>query len=213
VYNAETGESERTLSGHTEDVLTIAVSPDSTTVISAGKEPQLRWWKLEDGQVIRSVGGHSGTVNEIVISKDGKRIASVGQDKNVRIWDPVEGKVLRSITGATEWLYSVALSPDAKFVAAGSWDGIVRVWDTETGRPLATLITPPSPDPAKPQWLAFTPEGYFHVSDELAAIAQWRTGGEVVSGDVLATTLRRAEFVQKALQGAAVDPAKFDTAQ
>lgn len=213
IYNAETWESERTLSGHNEDVLTVAVSADNANVVSAGKEPQLRWWKLEDGQVVRTVGGHSGTVNELVVSKDGKRIASVGQDKNVRMWDGSDGKLVRSITGAAEWLYSVALSPDAKFVAAGSWDGQVRLWETETGRPIATLITPPSPDPAKPQWLAMTPEGFYHASDELADIAQWRTGGQGVSGGVLAATLRRAEIVRKSLLGEAVEPPKFDAAQ
>jgi len=213
VYNAETWESERTLSGHNEEVLTIATSLDSAAVVSAGKEPQLRWWKIEDGQVIRSVSGHSGTVNEIVFSKDGKRLASVGQDKQVRIWDASEGKLLRSITGPSEWLYSVALSPDAKFVAAGSWDGLVRVWETETGRPLATLIAPASPDPAKPQWIAVTPEGYSHLSDDLANIAEWRTSGQKIAGEILSSTLRQLEPVQKALRGETVQTPKFETAQ
>ena len=213
IYNAETWESERTLSGHNEDVLTVAVSADNYNVVSAGKEPQLRWWIIENGQNNRTQAGHSGTVNELVFSKDGSRIASVGQDRNVRIWDGKEGKLLRSISGATEWLYSVALSPDAKFVAAGSWDGLVRVWETETGRPLVTLITPPSPDAAKPQWIACTPEGFFQASDDLAAIIGWHTGGQTVAGDILNATLRRPELVGKALRGEPVEAAQFSTAK
>ncbi len=212
VYNTETWQSERTLSGHNEEVLALAVTADNYNVLSAGKEPQVRWWIIENGQNNRSQGGHSGTVNEIVVSKDGKRVASVGQDRSVRIWDGADGKLLRSITGATEWLYCVALSPDAKFVAAGSWDGLVRIWETETGRPLATLITPPSPDPAKPQWIATTPEGFYHASDDLAAIAQWRTGGQAVSGDILSATLRRPDQMQKALRGEAVESVQFRAA-
>ena len=101
----------------------------------------------------------------------------------------------------------------AKLVAAGSWDGLVRVWETETGRPLATLIAPASPDPATPQWMAITPEGYYHASGELAALARWRTGGQAVSGDVLRATLEHAEMVQKALRAEAVDAPKFIVAE
>lgn len=213
VFNAQTWESERTLSGHNEDVLTVAVSGDSYHAVSAGKEPQLRWWIIENGQNNRTMPGHSGTVNELVFSKDGKRIASVGQDKNVRIWDGTDGKLLRTISGSAEWLYAVAISPDARFVAAGSWDGLVRVWETETGRPLAVLIAPPSPDPAKPQWLAATPEGYYHAAAELAAIAQWRTAGQSVAGAILESTLRQPDAVRKALRGEPVEAAQFPAAK
>jgi WD40 repeat protein len=213
VYNTETWESERTLSGHNEEVLATAVSGDSYNVVSAGKEPQLRWWILENGQNNRTMAGHSGTVNQIVFSKDGKRIASAGQDKQVRIWDGSDGKLLRSISGSTEWLYTVALTPDAKIVAAGSWDGLVRVWDTETGRPLATLIAPQSPHADKPQWIALTPEGFYHASDDMAALAQWRTGGQPLSGDILKSALRQADPVQRALRGEAVEGPSFDAAK
>jgi WD40 repeat protein len=210
VHNVETWESERTLTGHNEEVLTTAVSGDSYNVVSAGKEPQLRWWIIENGQNNRTMTGHSGTVNQIVFSKDGKRIASVGQDKQVRIWDGSEGKLVRSIAGSTEWLYAVAFSPDAKFVAAGSWDGVVRVWETETGRLLASLIAPPSPDAGKPQWIVATPEGFYQASDDMAALAQWRTGGQPLSGAILMSTLRKAEPVQRALHGESVENPKFD---
>jgi WD40 repeat protein len=210
VYNAGSWESERTLSGHNEEVLTAAVSGDSYNVVSAGKEPQLRWWIVENGQNNRSMPGHSGSVNQIVFSRDGKRLASVGQDKQVRIWDGSDGKLLRSIAGSTEWLYAVALSPDARFVAAGSWDGVVRVWETETGRALGTLIAPPSPDVTKPQWIATTPEGFYHASHDLSELLQWRVGGRVVSSAILASTLRQAEPVRRSLRGEVVESPTFD---
>jgi WD40 repeat protein len=210
IYSTDTWESERTLSGHNEEVLATAVSGDSYNVVSAGKEPQLRWWIIENGQNNRLMPGHNGSVNQIVFSKDGKRIASVGQDKQVRIWDGSDGKLLRTIAGSTEWLYCVALSTDAKIVAAGSWDGVVRLWDAESGRGLATLITPTAPDPSKPQWIAMTPEGFYHASQELGAMVQWRTSGQVVASDTLASTLNKAELVQRALRGEAVESPRFD---
>ena len=94
-------------------------------------------------------------------------------------------------------------------MAAGSWDGLVRLWETETGRALATLITPPSPDPAKPQWIAATPEGYYNASDDLAAIARWRTGGQPVAGGILTSVLHQADPVRKALSGGSVEQVKF----
>jgi WD40 repeat protein len=209
VFSTENWQSERTLTGHNEDVLSLAVSADSYNAVSAGKEPQLRWWIIENGQNNRVMTGHSGTVSELAFSRDGKRIASVGQDKTVRIWDGADGKAIRSITGATEWLYSVALSPDARFVAAGSWDGLVRIWEAETGRLLATLASPLGPNPANPQWLAMTPEGYYYASEDLDALVQWHAGDQPVAGEILATTLRQPEMVKKALSGEPLEPVKF----
>ncbi len=209
VYSTETWQSERTLSGHSEDVLTVAVSPDSYSVVSAGKEPQLRWWIIENGQNNRTVSGHSGTVSELVFSRDGKQIVSVGSDKTVRVWNGADGSLVRSITGAAEWLYCVSLSPDGKFVAAGGWDGLVHVWETESGRALAVLVTPPAPDPARPQWLATTPEGYYAASDELAALGRWRCGGQAVGGAILAAALCQPEMITRALRGEPLEAPKF----
>jgi WD40 repeat protein len=213
VYNVETWELERTLTGHNEDVLAVAISPDSTQLVSAGKEPQLRWWTLQDGQDVRRMAGHKGSVSALVFSRDGKRVASVGQDGSVRIWDGSTGEQTREIAGSAEWLYAVAFNPDGRFIAAAGWDGLVRVWEAESARPLATLITAPSPDPGKPQWIALAAEGYYDASDELADLVRWRIDGKGVAGDKLTPLLRRPEVVRKSFQGEPTEPVKAPSLQ
>jgi WD40 repeat protein len=208
-FKTETWELERTISGHNEEVLAIAVSPDSKHVVSAGKEPQLRWWTLEEGQDVRRVAGHKGTVSALIFSRDGKRVASAGQDGTLRIWDGSSGEQIHQIAGGAESLYSVAFSPDGRFVAAAGWDGLVRVWATEAARPLATLIAPPSSDPAKPHWIALGPEGRYDASDDLAAVVRWRIEGKTLSGDMLTSLMRQPEVVRKSLRGEAIEPVRF----
>ena len=45
--NVRTLKEERTYSGHNEDVLAVAVHPDGKRFVSAGNEPQIRWWSFE----------------------------------------------------------------------------------------------------------------------------------------------------------------------
>ncbi len=208
VYKVETWELERTLAGHNEDVLALAVGPDSTHLVSAGREPQLRCWTVDNGQEVRRMAGHKGSVNAVTFSRDGARVASVGQDGTVRIWDGSSGEQVRAIAAGAEWLYAVAFSPDGRFVTAGGWDGLVRVWQSETARPLATLMAPPSPDAAEPQWIALAAEGYYDASDELAALVRWRIAGKSIASDMLTPLVRRPELVRRSFRGEPVEPVK-----
>ena len=54
--NVRTLKEERTYSGHDEDVLAVAVHPDGKRFVSAGNEPQLRWWSVRGRQAAGAAG-------------------------------------------------------------------------------------------------------------------------------------------------------------
>ena len=52
LWDLESGQTIRTLEGHTERVLAVAVTPDGRRAVSASEDRTLRLWDLESGQTI-----------------------------------------------------------------------------------------------------------------------------------------------------------------
>jgi hypothetical protein len=204
----------RTYSDHNDDVLALAVPPGGGTggFVTAGHEPQLRWWADDAEKPGKRVGGHSGPVHQLAFSGDGSRLISAGGDGSVRLWDGRTGASLKTLPGAGEWQYAAAISHDGTLAAAGGWDGLVRVWDADAGKLRATLVQPPSAsasdDPsAAVEWLAVAPSGYLSASPALEPLVRWSVGGREVTGDAPRAAFDKPDALARALRGEPVAPA------
>jgi len=152
-----------------------------------------------DGRTIR-FGRTEAPQTPLVISPDGKWVTSGGavprKPNAVSLW-PVpapgpfdEKKIIggwfippeeqltkvRTFDGHPDEVTAVAFSPDSKTLATGGRDRVIRLWDVETGRLRAMLwvAPPPDPDAAPTDWVAFTPDGFFHGSDRGRAFLRFR---------------------------------------
>ncbi|MGH8933965.1 MAG: WD40 repeat domain-containing protein [Egibacteraceae bacterium] len=77
----------RTLTGHTDSVQTIVFSPDGTMIASAGGDRTIRLWDRRTGEPIGpAFTGHTDWIERIAFSPDGKMIASGSRDGTVRRW-------------------------------------------------------------------------------------------------------------------------------
>ncbi len=204
--DASTLKEKRTFSGHDDDVLAVAVSSDGRFV-SAGNEPQLRWWASDGEKPAKRIGGHSGPVHQLSFSADGSKLISAGGDGSVRIWDGRTGAFVKAFAGASEWQYAVALSADASLAAAGGWDGLTRVWETSSGKLRATFLHPPRDDSTGPDWLAVAPSGYYAASAAMPTMLRWKVNGQEIAADEARRTFDRPDELSKALQGTTVSPA------
>ena len=59
VWDLESGQSIRTLEGHSSRVTGVAITPDGRRAVSASDDKTLRVWDLESGQSLRTLEGHS----------------------------------------------------------------------------------------------------------------------------------------------------------
>jgi WD40 repeat protein len=201
----------RTYSDHNEDVLALAVHPGGSKFVTAGNEPQVRWWGLDDEKPASKVSGHSGPVHQLAFSGDGKRLISASADGGVKVWDGATGGLLRTLPGSTEWQYAAALSHDGRCAAAGGWDGLVRVWDAEsgTGKLRATLLQPPAISPAAAvDWLIVVPSGCAAASEPLQPLLRWQAAGKDLAPEAARPLYLKPEDVARALQEPPPNPVK-----
>lgn len=129
----------QTLQGHTQQVWTVAFSPDSKTIVSSGDEQFLRFWDVATGTCYKTLSGHTRRVTSVVFSPDGKLLASCGEDQTIRLWDVQKGQCLKILKGHTKQLWTTVFNVDGSLLASGGGDQTIRLWDVQTGQCLKVL--------------------------------------------------------------------------
>jgi WD40 repeat protein len=128
----------RTLTGHINAVLCVAISPDGKTLVSASWDGETKVWNLTSGQEIRNWKGHLG-IRSIAISPDGKTLISGADDKTIKVRSLATGREIRTLRGHKNWVMSLAISPNGEILVSGSTDSTIKVWSLSTGQEIRTL--------------------------------------------------------------------------
>ncbi|MBW4623355.1 MAG: hypothetical protein KME17_28860 [Cyanosarcina radialis HA8281-LM2] len=139
LWDIDTGECLKTLTGHTNRVYTVAFSPDGKTLASGSFDRTIALWDVDSGDRLKTLTGHSQGVFSVAFSPDGKTLASGSLDHTVKLWDVRTGECLKTLTGHTSEARSVHWSPDGKTVVSGSQDQTVRLWDASSGECIKIL--------------------------------------------------------------------------
>lgn len=129
----------RLLTGHTNWILSLVFSPDSSVLASGSSDKSIRLWRTATGQEIPCTLGHAGSVTSLAFSPDGKFMASGSSDNAIRIWNFAGLKELRKIETHMAAVTSLSYSPDGGRLAAGTTVGRVFVWDPLAGKELQEL--------------------------------------------------------------------------
>jgi len=128
-----------TLSGHSNRVRAVAVTPDGRIAVSASDDCTLKVWNLERGTEKLSLEGHSDLIKAVVVTQDGRQAISVSDDRTLRVWSLETGAVIQTINVYFDWLTALAVTPDGRFAITGSHDHALKVWNLERGSEEHTL--------------------------------------------------------------------------
>lgn len=128
LWDGRTGKPLRTLAGHQNLLLSLAVSPDGNTLASGANDNTIRFWDVPADAPSASWTGHTAAINDLAIRPDGLFAVSVGDDKVVRVWDRKTGKLLQSLEGHPAEILQAAFRADGNQWASGDSSGVVTLW-------------------------------------------------------------------------------------
>jgi WD40 repeat protein len=117
----------RTFAGHTDAVMTVALSRDGKLLASGSSDKTVKLWDVATGKELYTLKGHSGKVGHVAFSGDGNWLGSVCLGREVRVWNVSTGEQKAKFEG-----HAMALSHDGKLLASAYKD--VKLWDVTTSK-------------------------------------------------------------------------------
>lgn len=143
LWNVQDGQCINVLSGHTDDVLAIAIR--GQLMVSASQDQTVRLWNLH-GQSLKTLRGCTSGIRSLSLSPNGKTLASRGQDETIHLWhlqfdgdlssplrpDKTWQRVTDTTAGLTSWTSYLSFSPDSQTVATNGQDGSILIWNLQT---------------------------------------------------------------------------------
>ncbi|MEO1981472.1 MAG: WD40 repeat domain-containing protein [Fuerstiella sp.] len=98
LVNADNGEPQSILRGHSKPATDVRILNDSRTLLSCSIDQTIRVWNYQTGSIVRSLNNHTQPVIAMAVrpvTEGLPMIASVGEDRTVRLWQPTIGRLVR----------------------------------------------------------------------------------------------------------------------
>ncbi len=117
------------VTGHTADIWSVDISPDSNLIVSAGMDGAIKLWQ-RDGILLKTLQNESVTVWSVKFSLDGKMIVSGHNDGTLKLWrlDAYPPKIIAKYSTTAR---VVNFNLDGQLVASGHDDGAVNLWNLD----------------------------------------------------------------------------------
>lgn len=156
------------LQGHTDDVTSIAFSPDGEMLISSGDwlDSTVRLWDVNNHSEITTLIDQVDSMYAVAFSPDGKTIAASiykDEENTIRFWDVNTLAETAAIT-REGYVSALAFSPDGGTLASAEFtddsQSIIFLWDVETRTEIAAMTGHYD----LINMLAFSPEGQMLAS-------------------------------------------------
>ncbi len=121
-----------------QDILNLAFSPDSNTLISS-TDSIIKLWNI-DGSLQNILKGHQGVIKDLKFSPDGEKIISASHDNTIKIWSK-NGEILNTLSGFQghqDIVSAVTFNNQGNLIASASNDNTIKLW-TIDGKLITTL--------------------------------------------------------------------------
>lgn len=120
LYDTATYQPVALLSKHTDRVVSIAFSPDGSTLVSGSLGGTIRFWDAYTGTFWQTLTAHVDHVNSVAFSPDGKTLVTGGKrnGSGIRLWDTLTREYLKTLGRNVYRINHIRFSPDEKTVIA-----------------------------------------------------------------------------------------------
>lgn len=139
LWNPQTGECLRVLSGHQSWIFWVIWSPNGKRLATASDDQTIKLWDVQTGECLETL--HDDRLLGIAIawSPDGNWLATSSIDRTVRLWNFQTAAFERELVGHQTLIWALAWSPNGRWLASGSDDGTVKLWNLKTNECKYTL--------------------------------------------------------------------------
>jgi WD40 repeat protein len=128
---------------HTDEVISVAYSPDGRLLASGDTVGEVRVWDLPAGTLRYVLPVLGSAVYALAFSPDGKSLtAAVQGDGDINVWEAETGEPDGVLKGHTRGLFDLSFDSDGKTLVSGGWDATVRVWDFAARREVQAIASP-----------------------------------------------------------------------
>ncbi|MFN6275710.1 MAG: WD40 repeat domain-containing protein, partial [Microcystis sp.] len=138
MWDLVTGQQLLTLTGHQDDVLSLAITPDGEKIISGSADKTIKVWDLVTGQQLLTFSSIYPIA--LAITHDGTKVVS-GGSSGIQVWDLAIAKELfipSFCTHATS-VNEIVITPDGNHLISGSQDDTIKIWNIATSPNLFTF--------------------------------------------------------------------------
>jgi WD40 repeat protein len=125
LWDAQSGDLKQKLPGHIKSITSLAFSPDSGLLASAGYDRNLMIWDCRTYELKK-------TASDMLLSVEEMQA----------IADATSAKSGKNPATPVSWLNAISFSRDGKQVIGGSGDSIIRFYDSESAK-LVGVLKPP----------------------------------------------------------------------
>lgn len=116
-------------------VYTLALCPDSRTLVTGDMARFVSFWDIKNGTELGRVPMHKSPVNIVVVSPDGKAVASTEFIEGGLFYQEIgivgvkKMKHLATLCGHRGLVLALAFSPKGGILASGSADHTIKLWN------------------------------------------------------------------------------------
>lgn len=151
LFDLSDDQNQRTLEGHTKDILSLAFSPDGKYLASGSQDRTIKIWDVTTDTLVRSLDNQVYEVRALQFSPGSKTLASgtgcyydipKSRTENIKLWDVETGQMQCVLRGHTDSISALAFAPDGKTLFSGSTDRSIRQWDIANCKQIKSFDSP-----------------------------------------------------------------------
>lgn len=132
VWELSSGKEKYNLKEHKESVLSVAISPDGSKLITGSLDKYICLWSKE-GKLIEKKQIHNDNIMSIVFHPSGKYFISASLDKTIRLCSVDSLKIIKTILTEGEFITKIALSSDGNHIYGALANGYIYMWHLFSG--------------------------------------------------------------------------------
>ena len=167
IIDVLTGSQTTVLSGHYDQVESLAFSLDGTLLVSGSRDRTTKLWDVQTGGVVKTFYGHTEWIDSVSISADNTMIAS-GSSDGICLWDTKT----ENCNVIKKYNPTVIFSPTNPQLLMSSTGYVVQQWNTD-GHEIGSSFDG--------SCVAFSPDGAQFASCKSSTVTIRKTNSRIIT--------------------------------